>query len=60
VVTAYLIQFIVIFLVLVFVALTLNKGGDVPAEMYQPFTAGPVTIIAFLLLGILTPFATQD
>ncbi len=53
-------QFIVIFLVLILVALTLNKGGDVPPEMYEPFNAGPVNIVAFLLLGVLTPFATQD
>lgn len=53
-------QFMVIFLVLILVALTLNSGGDVPPEMYEPFNAGPVNIVAFLLLGILTPFATQD
>ncbi|MDA8994953.1 sodium:solute symporter family protein [Schleiferiaceae bacterium] len=53
-------QFLVIFLVLILVTLTLQKGGDVPPEMYAPFNAGPVNIVAFLLLGILTPFATQD
>ena len=53
-------QFLVIFLVLILVTMTLNRGGDVPPEMYNPFNAGPVNIIAFLLLGILTPFATQD
>lgn len=53
-------QFMVIFLVLILVSMTLNRGGEVPPEMYQPFNAGPVNIIAFLLLGILTPFATQD
>jgi Na+/proline symporter len=53
-------QFLVIFLVLILVTLTINEGGDVPEEMYQPFNAGAVNIIAFLLLGILTPFATQD
>jgi len=53
-------QFLVIFLVLILVTLTINRGGEVPAEMYEPFNAGPVNIIAFLLLGILTPFATQD
>lgn len=53
-------QFLVIFLVLILVTLTINEGGDVPDEMYQPFNAGAVNIIAFLLLGILTPFATQD
>lgn len=53
-------QFLVIFLVLVLVTMTLNRGGEVPPEMYEPFNAGPVNIIAFLLLGILTPFATQD
>jgi len=53
-------QFLVIFLVLILVTLTINEGGEVPQEMYEPFNAGPVNIIAFLLLGILTPFATQD
>lgn len=53
-------QFLVIFLVLILVALTIQSGGDVPKELYRPFNAGPVRIIAFLLLGILTPFATQD
>ncbi len=53
-------QFLVIFLVLILVALTIQSGGDVPKEMYRPFHAGPVRIVAFLLLGILTPFATQD
>ena len=53
-------QFIVIFLVLILVSLTIQQGGEVPEEMYKPFNAGPVNIVAFLLLGILTPFATQD
>ena len=53
-------QFAVIFLVLILVTMTLQQGGEVPAEMYEPFNAGPVNIIAFLLLGLLTPFATQD
>lgn len=53
-------QFLVIFLVLILVTMTLQRGGDVPSELYRPFNAGPVRIIAFLLLGILTPFATQD
>lgn len=53
-------QFMVIFLVLILVTATLTDGGEVPPEMYAPFNAGPVNIIAFLLLGILTPFATQD
>jgi Na+/proline symporter len=53
-------QFLVIFLVLILVSLTLNSGGEVPPEMYAPFNAGPINIAAFLLLGILTPFATQD
>jgi len=53
-------QFMVIFLVLILVSLTIQQGGDVPQEMYEPFNAGPVKIVAFLLLGILTPFATQD
>ena len=53
-------QFSVIFLVLILVTMTLQQGGEVPAEMYEPFNAGPVNIIAFLLLGLLTPFATQD
>jgi Na+/proline symporter len=44
-------QFLVIFLVLILVTLTLNKGGEVPPEMYAPFNAGPVNIVAFLLLG---------
>ena len=45
-------QFLVIFLVLILVTMTLNRGGDVPPEMYNPFNAGPVNIIAFLLLGV--------
>src|SRR6056300_1530232 len=53
-------QFMVIFLVLILVSLTIQQGGDVPPEMYEPFNAGAVNIIAFLLLGVLTPFATQD
>ena len=53
-------QFMVIFLVLILVSLTIQKGGEVPEEMHEPFNAGPVNIVAFLLLGILTPFATQD
>ncbi len=53
-------QFLVIFLVLILVTMTLKQGGEVPAEMYEPFNAGPVNIVAFLLLGLLTPFATQD
>ena len=53
-------QFLVIFLVLILVTMTLNRGGDVPPEMFNPFNAGFANIIAFLLLGILTPFATQD
>lgn len=53
-------QFLVIFLVLILVSLTINQGGAIPDEMYKPFNAGPVNIIAFLLLGTLTPFATQD
>ena len=48
-------QFAVIFLVLILVTMTLQQGGEVPAEMYEPFNAGPVNIIAFLLLGLLTP-----
>ena len=52
-------QFMVIFLVLVLVSLTIQQGGEVPPEMYEPFNAGPVNIIAFLLLGVLTPFATR-
>lgn len=53
-------QFIVIFLVLFLVGMTVQRGADIPKEMYDPFNAGPDMIAAFLILGILTPFATQD
>ena len=53
-------QFIVMGVILLVMALTLKTGLQVPISHFNPFNAGIVNIIAFFLLGVLTPFATQD
>lgn len=53
-------QFLTLLCILIVMALTLNTGLAIPLSHLNPFNAGIVNIMAFLLLGILTPFATQD
>ncbi len=53
-------QFAVLFIIIIIAAMSLKFGSEIPLELFNPFNAGPVNIIAFLILGLLTPFATQD
>lgn len=53
-------QFGVLGIILIIITFIIRKKVDVPLSHFNPFNAGPVNIIAFLLLGLATPFATQD
>lgn len=60
VVTTDVFQFIALGVILVVICLSIGKKPELPLSHLNPFNAGPVNIIAFLLLGLATPFATQD
>jgi len=53
-------QFLMLGFVLTLIVFTIKSGISVPVEYFNLFNAGIVNIIAFLFLGILTPFAVQD
>jgi Na+/proline symporter len=53
-------QFIAMGIILIVVTFTLSRKLVLPVSYLNPFNAGAVNIIAFLLLGLATPFATQD
>jgi len=53
-------QFIILGLIICAMAFILQSEVSVPLSHFNPFNAGIANIIAFLMFGILTPFATQD
>lgn len=53
-------QFIMIGVILLIVVYVIQEDVRIPAEHWNLFNAGVPNIIAFLLLGLATPFATQD
>ena len=53
-------QFIVLGIILVILTLSIRQGLKVPLKYFNPFNAGIVNIVAFFLLGVMAPFATQD
>lgn len=53
-------QFIVLGIILIILTFSIRQGLQVPLEYFNPFNAGIVNILAFFLLGVMAPFATQD
>jgi len=53
-------QFLALGIIMIIMALVVRTGLQVPLSYFNIFNAGAVNIIAFLLLGIFTPFVMQD
>jgi Na+/proline symporter len=47
-------------IILIVITFTLGRKLELPISHLNPFNAGTLNIIAFMLLGLATPFATQD